>query len=117
MTVQAFMMPIVYLDFKLRQDYIAKVLCINRDKPEMHCNGRCILMQKMKKAQQKEQSPQNQHSKSEILWLHCAGLLQLDFQVNLPVILEHHPFKSDFYSYTLLRSLFHPPQFSYPLQA
>ena len=47
--------PLIYLDFKVRQDYIATVLCVNRDKPELNCNGQCILMQKIKEAQEQEE--------------------------------------------------------------
>ncbi len=30
-------------DYFLNYDYIVNVLCINRDKPEMHCDGKCYL--------------------------------------------------------------------------
>jgi hypothetical protein len=29
--------------FELRRDYIAEHLCVNRDRPEMECNGKCYL--------------------------------------------------------------------------
>ncbi|ELR71084.1 hypothetical protein C900_03048 [Fulvivirga imtechensis AK7] len=63
MMVKAMMIPVVYIDFKINQDYIARVLCINRDKPELNCNGHCILMQKLKKTQETEQSQENQTNK------------------------------------------------------
>lgn len=37
------------LEYYGNQEYFAKVLCINQDKPELQCNGQCILMQKLKK--------------------------------------------------------------------
>lgn len=40
--------------FKLNRDYIAKVLCENRKKPEMHCNGKCYLAKKLKQQQDKQ---------------------------------------------------------------
>ena len=33
--------------FSLRQDWIAERLCVNRDRPEMHCDGRCVLKERM----------------------------------------------------------------------
>lgn len=37
-------------------EYIAR--CINKDKPELHCNGQCILMEKIRE-KEKEESKQN----------------------------------------------------------
>lgn len=33
--------------FVLRQDYIAEKLCVNRDRPEMECDGHCVLKERM----------------------------------------------------------------------
>lgn len=38
----------------MKQEYIAKNLCINRMKPMLHCDGKCILYQKLKQAEQKQ---------------------------------------------------------------
>jgi hypothetical protein len=40
--------------FKLNREYIAKVLCENRDKPQMHCNGKCYLAKRLKQQQEKQ---------------------------------------------------------------
>lgn len=34
-------------DYVINQDYIAEFLCVNTDKPELACNGKCYLMQKL----------------------------------------------------------------------
>ena len=41
--------------YRINQDYIAKNLCVNRDKPMMNCNGQCFLAKKLKAAEDKEQ--------------------------------------------------------------
>ena len=41
-------MGLVWVWFKANQSFIAKELCINKDRPEMHCNGKCFLMTKMR---------------------------------------------------------------------
>jgi hypothetical protein len=38
---------LVWAWFKINQDYIAQELCINRDKPELSCAGKCILNSKL----------------------------------------------------------------------
>src|ERR1700742_2206908 len=50
----------VYAGFELNHDYIAKNLCVNRNKPWLHCNGRCYFMQKLKQVQENEKKQANQ---------------------------------------------------------
>lgn len=45
------------IEYYANKDFFATVLCINKDKPEMMCNGQCILMQKLKKVVHEESSP------------------------------------------------------------
>lgn len=33
----------IYITFKINQDYIAQELCVNQDKPEVMCQGKCFL--------------------------------------------------------------------------
>lgn len=33
----------IRIHFEWNQDYIARVLCINKDEPDMHCEGHCQL--------------------------------------------------------------------------
>lgn len=41
--------------YHLNKTYISQELCENRAMPEMHCDGKCILAQKLKKAEAKRQ--------------------------------------------------------------
>jgi len=54
----------VYAAFGLNQKYISKNLCENRNKPWLHCNGKCYLMKKIKQAEEKEKSDERQTQKS-----------------------------------------------------
>lgn len=42
------------LEYVLNQDYIAEVLCINKDKPMLNCDGKCYLAQMIKEQQEKD---------------------------------------------------------------
>ena len=33
--------------FQMNRQYISEVLCVNKNKPELHCEGKCVLMQRM----------------------------------------------------------------------
>ncbi|MDH5475918.1 MAG: hypothetical protein OEX22_09535 [Cyclobacteriaceae bacterium] len=106
----ALFVPLIYLDYSVRKDYIAKVLCINKDKPMLNCNGKCILAQKIKKAQEQEDESKDITQKLEISFF-FAKWLQYEMKnfyterenttslymiINLP---EGH-----------FQGVFHPPQ-------
>jgi len=54
----------VYAGFELNKNYIATHLCVNRDKPWLHCNGKCYFMKKIKQAQEKEKNDERQSQKN-----------------------------------------------------
>lgn len=45
-------MGLVWAWFKANQTFIAKELCINKNRPELHCDGKCFLMTKMRDVHQ-----------------------------------------------------------------
>jgi hypothetical protein len=55
---------LVYAGFELNRNYIVSELCINRDKPQLHCNGKCYLMRKLKQAEQKEKNRDLENQRS-----------------------------------------------------
>jgi hypothetical protein len=40
--------------FTINQDYIARVLCLNKAKPEMGCKGKCFLAKQLKAQEEQE---------------------------------------------------------------
>ncbi len=67
---QIFEVGFITLHFKMNQKYIAEVLCINRDKPESHCNGCCQLKKELNESEErkKEQTPLITQNKTEVFW-------------------------------------------------
>jgi hypothetical protein len=43
-----------FIYWRVNQTFIAENLCENRNKPQMHCNGKCYLFKKMKQAEEEE---------------------------------------------------------------
>ena len=102
----------VFAGFEMNEDYIAKELCVNKNKPELQCNGKCYLMNKLKQAQDKEQKQEHQFQK-----------VQLQMQeaiVALPFIFKQYPIAAINFSIPLntgipvarVNAIFHPPQYS-----
>jgi hypothetical protein len=49
--IAIFLKPIFpVIEYVVNYEYISKVLCENKAKPMMHCNGKCHLMKEMAKA-------------------------------------------------------------------
>ena len=40
--------------YHLNKEYIARVLCENRNKPQLHCDGQCYLAKQLKARQDKQ---------------------------------------------------------------
>lgn len=61
-----------YLVYQLNKGYIAEVLCINKNRPELKCNGKCHLKQMLKKQASKQDQPSDPTQNTEritINWL------------------------------------------------
>ena len=71
---------VVQLAFELRQDVIVERFCVNRDRPELNCEGHCQLTKMMRQAQ--EDDEERQAASLEIL---------LSFHVWLPPALAPTP--------------------------
>ncbi len=58
---------IIAIQFYINQEYIAQTLCVNRNKPEMLCSGKCVLNSMMQASEksEKQQIPSSQKDKIE----------------------------------------------------
>jgi hypothetical protein len=54
--------PIV--DYLINKDYIAKNLCVNRDKPKSCCKGKCHLVKQLKKTSANTENENKDRGKS-----------------------------------------------------
>lgn len=101
----------ILVDFKVHQDFIAKVLCINKDKPMSNCNGKCILAQKLKKAAEpaKKELPAALKDRTEINLYISDRIELISRPQNLNNSFNHIKsqtlFNSDYYD-----DVFHPPK-------
>lgn len=71
---------VIYLAFKINQSVIAEVLCINKNQPSLHCDGKCYLKEKLAESNDKK----NQSSPFK----HMEDTMRITF--------FHHPLESLF---------------------
>jgi hypothetical protein len=102
----------IFVDFKVHQDFIAKVLCINKDKPMSNCNGKCILAQKLKKAEepQKKEFPAALKERFEIN-LYLSDILKVNPGIHLESDNKtNSPQNDPFLKFNFSTEIFHPPK-------
>jgi len=71
----------VYAGFEANRSYIAQVLCENKARPFLHCNGRCYLMKKMKQAEEKEKNQEKEGKWSKYQDAFLTGT-RINFSLN-----------------------------------
>jgi hypothetical protein len=99
---------IIYAGFKVNQRYIATVLCENRDKPVLKCEGKCVLSKKIKQAEEKENSREGKLVKSRFLDAFTHEQIVCNFPLRLIDVYYSLAGHSDLPSYSA--DLFHPPK-------
>ncbi len=102
------------LEYVVNYEYISKVLCINKAKPKLECNGKCQLMKEMAKASESE-TPISSNKKIashevEILFFEEIKSFKIAsiYFVKKQIVNNIY---SDLYSYLNSNSVFRPPIF------
>lgn len=104
-------MPV--LDYIINYDYIAKELCENKAKPQMHCNGKCHLMKELAKAaeeQKQESDRKSAQQNAEVLFFEAPFEFAFSSVITLPYSKNETAY-TNLYSHCNTVSFFHPPAF------
>lgn len=103
-------------EYIINYDYIAKVLCENKAKPVLKCNGKCHLMKQLAKESETEKPlASNKKVMQEVELLFCqASFFESDFSYYFePNFTEINPNYFNFYSFLDENKIFHPPTIFY----
>ncbi len=106
------------IDYAVNFEYISKVLCINKAKPKLQCNGKCHLMKELAKASDPDASgeaPISSDKKTtsqqiEILFLEEIKSFTIAsiYFIDKPITNSNY---SNSYYYLNSVAVFHPPTF------
>ncbi|HEY1020407.1 MAG TPA: hypothetical protein VGE25_15490 [Sediminibacterium sp.] len=99
----------VYSYYYANKGFIASVLCENRDKPRLHCNGKCYLQKQLKKAEQQENKDRTVVKTTEPLVYLVHTPLQNHPQMPAVVAQVYPVYHTDGYSFLFATSCFRPP--------
>lgn len=109
-----FLKPILpVVDYVVNYDFISKVLCENKAKPKLKCNGKCHLMKELAKASEDEKpinSDKKDNSKQEVELLYCNEVAEISFRQiyfhNNTSVGDNY---TNLYFHRVSCSVFHPP--------
>lgn len=99
----------VYVGFEMNRSYIAKELCENRNRPELHCNGKCFLKKKLQAAEEKEKKQERENQRNryqEVLptaFSFVADIKKTKIKIDYPLGSTAKPIGRSF-------SIFQPPK-------
>lgn len=94
--------------YNINQSYFASVLCINQDKPELQCKGKCFLKKQLDKSE-KENSKEKANLKSVDHVIYPFTALLSTQQLHYAIATQYPPFQPDPYQFLLLKNCFRPP--------
>lgn len=100
---------LVLASYSANKDYIAKNLCENKNKPSMHCNGKCFLAKKLREEQKQESTVPANYKVSPVLQLFFPQR-GLEFACHFNDI--HKPIYQRYNELQTVRKsnyIFHPP--------
>jgi hypothetical protein len=107
--VQNFSKLIIIANYEVNKDYISRVLCENRDKPMMHCNGHCQLKKQLDK-EEKGQMPVSRNINEKNVVQYCSDKKYSCSLSLIPLLMERNSFSAFYIPANNFRSVFHPPQ-------
>ncbi|MEO9872289.1 hypothetical protein [Ekhidna sp.] len=106
------LVPLIYVDFEVRRDYIEKVLCIEREKPITVCKGSCYLQKRIDYAAQHQDQESKMLEKEIVFFSQKFTPTKLTNKSYLIYSCVFN-FGNEFLNYSShLSDVFHPPQLS-----
>ena len=106
------MVPLIYLDFNLRREYIAEVLCINKEEPITVCGGHCYLTRQLERASEQQEKAAATSQKLEFHFFSLC-IARLDFlSLENGLTQSTSQWESLTFSSSYLADIFRPPKIS-----
>jgi len=110
MLIQACWGIMIISAFYINRDYIAQYLCENRDAPQLHCQGTCVLMKKMKKAREDEKkNTENKIKESHVFVVAPVAVLAFPSYQSNAVEKANFDMRKSHYTFDRVHRILRPP--------
>ena len=111
--VNTWMVPLIYLDFEIRKEYIANVLCINQAKTMTVCGGKCYLNDRLRNVADQQGNEAETSTRSFSFSFFSQEIIA--FQLVPPKIFQEkgsRPLTPQCYTRHFYQGVFRPPRLS-----
>lgn len=111
--VNTWMVPLIYLDFEIRKEYIVNVLCINQAKPITVCGGKCYLNDRLSNVAEQQGNEAETNTRSISFSFFSQEIIA--FQLVSPKIFRKkdlRPLMPQCYTSDFNKGVFRPPRLS-----
>src|SRR5690606_758806 len=108
LTLQSFYRSIMAMEYQINlPEYLAK--CINKDRPQLHCDGQCVLMKKIREKEKEETKKNLVVYEYNALYVHKEHIIYTMYQPKEEINPNHFsPYLID-YIFSYNTSIFRPP--------
>lgn len=103
---QSFYSATIYIWYQVNREYITQAFCVNKNRPQLKCNGQCYLAKQLQEAE--ERNPPQQLKE----WLEINAFEPVEPITPPTVIRQQHSYgmMPEFsYSHLHPTGIFHPP--------
>ena len=108
LTLQSFYRSIMTVEYQLHlPEYLAK--CINKDQPQLHCNGQCVLMTKIKEKEKEDTKKNLVVYEYSSLYIHNGRTVFTMYQPKEEINQSHFSRYLIGYTFNYHTPIFHPP--------
>lgn len=107
--LQTFYASSIVTFYYANKNYVAAALCENKDKPQLHCQGKCFLKKELKNAEGESHKSKKGAEQQEVVL--ALPVLPVRLSASLPALIDKPktPFRKSHYRHLFLSDTFHPP--------
>ena len=103
---------LLVLDYAVNKAEITRRYCVNKDRPQLHCDGKCYLAKKLRRASKQEsKAPDSAPARMKFEALLPLRLLPPAPVADFPTLVRYARAASTHYLSAPLTGIFHPPSF------
>ncbi|WKW46800.1 hypothetical protein P3875_01625 [Myroides sp. JBRI-B21084] len=102
------------LEYVIMYDYIKNELCVNKDKPELNCNGKCYLKKAMAQAAANDNSKSKGYSfsvESSVIFFQKLSIISVSIPIEILNFSKKILTYQRNYHFIVVSNIFKPPVF------
>lgn len=101
----------IVADYLINSEFITNVFCVNKEKPEMKCNGKCHLAKQLKKDEEKKSSGMAKSTEIQLILQQTSPQVVTEKTILLSTFTKDHFGYQELISTHEMTGVFHPPTF------